>query len=61
MLTVETDVNLGTQRGQMIGILPLLARWTRRVGTIDFCPALASLVSPVDGEFFGPCEMASSR
>jgi hypothetical protein len=37
---------MGTQREQMIGILPLLARWTYRTGTIDFCPALASLVSP---------------
>jgi hypothetical protein len=25
-------------------VLPWLVRWTRRAGTIDFCPALAALV-----------------
>ncbi len=38
---------MGTQRGQIIGVLPWLVRWTHRAGTIDFCPALAVLVSPV--------------
>jgi hypothetical protein len=38
---------MGTQRGQMIGILPWLVCWTRRAGTIDCCLASASLVSPV--------------
>jgi hypothetical protein len=28
-------------------VLPWLVRWTHRANTIDFCPALAALVSPV--------------
>ncbi len=35
---------MGTQRGQIIGVLPWLVH---RAGTMDFCPALAALVSPV--------------
>jgi hypothetical protein len=33
------------------GVLPWLFWWTRRAGTIDFCPALAALVSPVQNIF----------
>jgi hypothetical protein len=29
------------------GVLPWLFRWARRAGTIDFCHALAALVSQV--------------
>jgi hypothetical protein len=36
----------------MIGVLPLLLRWTRHAGTIDFCPALAAPVSPVHNIIF---------
>jgi hypothetical protein len=43
---------MGTQRGQMIGILPWLVHWPRRASTIDFCPALAALVSPVQNIIF---------
>jgi hypothetical protein len=32
--------------------LPWLVRWTRRAGTIDFCPALAALVSQVENIIF---------
>jgi hypothetical protein len=31
----------------MTGVLPWLIRWARRASTIDFYPALAALVSPV--------------
>jgi hypothetical protein len=31
----------------MNGVLPWLFHWARRAGTIDFCPALAALVSQV--------------
>ncbi len=43
---------MGTQRGQMIGVLPWLIRWARRAGTIDFSPALAALISPVQNIIF---------
>ncbi len=43
---------MGTQRGQMIGFFPWLVCLTRRAGTIDFCPALAALVSPVQNIIF---------
>ncbi len=43
---------MGTQRVQMIGVHPWLVRWTRRAGTIDFCPALAAQVSPVQNIIF---------
>jgi hypothetical protein len=36
----------------MIGVLPRLVRWTRRAGTLDFCPALAGLFSPVQNIMF---------
>jgi hypothetical protein len=36
----------------MKGILLWLVRWTRRAGTIYFCPALAALVSPVQNIIF---------
>jgi hypothetical protein len=35
---------MGTQRVQIKGVLPWLVRWTRRAGTIDFCPALAAVL-----------------
>jgi hypothetical protein len=31
----------------MRGVLPWLVRWTRRASTVDFCLALAALISPV--------------
>jgi hypothetical protein len=31
-----------------------MSRWARRAGTRDFCPALASLVSPAVQKFFVP-------
>jgi hypothetical protein len=34
------------------GVLPWLVCWTRRSGTIDFCLALAALVSPVQNIIF---------
>jgi hypothetical protein len=43
---------MGNQRGQMKGVLPWLVRWSRPAGTIDFCPALAALVSPVQNIIF---------
>jgi hypothetical protein len=43
---------MGTPRGQMIGVLPWLVRWTRRAGTRDFYPALAALVSVVQNIIF---------
>jgi hypothetical protein len=46
---------MGTQRGQMKGFSSL--GWfvgLRRAGTIDFCPALAALVSPVKNIIFLP-------
>jgi hypothetical protein len=41
---------MGTQRGQTIGALPWLVR--RNASTIDFCPALAALVNPVQNIIF---------
>jgi hypothetical protein len=35
-----------------VGVLPYLVRWARHAGTIDFCPALAALVSPVQHIIF---------
>ncbi len=43
---------MGTQKEQMIGDLPWLVRWTRRAGTIDFHPALAAPISPVQKIIF---------
>jgi hypothetical protein len=43
---------MGTQRVQIKGVLPWLVRWTRRAGTIEFRPALAALVSPVQNIIF---------
>ncbi len=43
---------MGTQREQTIGVLPWLVRRTRRAGTIDFCPAVAALVSPEQNIIF---------
>jgi hypothetical protein len=36
----------------MKGVLPWLVPWASRVGTIDFCPALAAQVSPVQNSIF---------
>ncbi len=36
----------------MKGVLPWLVLWTRRACTLDFCPALAALVSPVKNIIF---------
>ncbi len=38
---------MGTQRRQKEVVLPWLVRCTSRADTVDFCPALAALVSPV--------------
>jgi hypothetical protein len=43
---------MGTQRVQMKGVLPWLAHWALRAGTIDFCPALAALVCYVQNIVF---------
>jgi hypothetical protein len=47
-------MGLGTQSIEMRGIHPCLVRWTRRAGTIqvDFCLALAALVSPLQNIIF---------
>ncbi len=42
---------IGTQRGQMKGVLTWLVRWAYRAGTRDFCSALAALVGPVQNIF----------
>jgi hypothetical protein len=51
-LTVETEM-YGDLKStvQMKGVLPWLVRWARHAGTIDFYPALAALVSPVQNIF----------
>jgi hypothetical protein len=51
LLTVETEVNGDSKRTNNRG-LPWLVRWTCRAGTIDFCPAWAALVSPVQNIIF---------
>jgi hypothetical protein len=43
---------MGTQRVQMKGVLPWLVHWSCRVGSKDFCSALAALVDPVQNIFF---------
>jgi hypothetical protein len=43
---------MGSQRGQIKGVLPLLVRWACRAGTRDFCSSLAALVVPVQNIFF---------
>ncbi len=43
---------MGTFGLHMAGVLPWLFRWARRASTIDFCPALAALVSPVQNIIF---------
>jgi hypothetical protein len=46
----------------MKGVLPWLVRWARRAGIriIDFCPALAALVSPVQNIFRSPHTFSQS-
>jgi hypothetical protein len=46
LLTVETEAN-GDLWSTYERAYPWLVRWARRAGTIDFCPALAALVSTV--------------
>jgi hypothetical protein len=43
---------MGTQRGQVKGVLPWLVCWACRAGTRDLCPALAALVGTVQYIFF---------
>ncbi len=45
---------VGTQRGQMKGVLSWLVRWGCHAGTRDFCSALAALVGPVQNSFSSP-------
>jgi hypothetical protein len=45
---------MGAQRVEMRGILTWSVRWTRRAGTIDFCLALAALVSQYKILFSSP-------
>ncbi len=42
---------MGTQRGQMKGVLPCLVRWSLHAGTRDFCPAWVARVSTVQNIF----------
>ncbi len=42
---------MGTQKVQMKGALPWFARWACRAGTTHFCPALTSLVGPVQASW----------
>ncbi len=43
-----------TQRVKMKSVLPWLVPWALHVGTRDFCPALAALVSPEQNIFSSP-------
>jgi hypothetical protein len=43
---------IGTQRVQMKGVLPLLFSLALHAGIKEFCPALAALVGPVQKYFF---------
>ncbi len=43
---------MGTQRGQMKGVLSWPVPWACRAGTRDFCSPLASLVGPLQNIFF---------
>jgi hypothetical protein len=43
---------MGTQRGQMKGVLYWLVCWGCQAGTSDFCSALAALVGPEQNFFF---------
>jgi hypothetical protein len=38
----------------MKGVLPWLVRCTCRADTIDFCPAFATLVSPIQFNYYAP-------
>jgi hypothetical protein len=42
---------MGTQRGQMKGVLSWLVHWACHAGTRDFYSALAALVGPVQNNF----------
>jgi hypothetical protein len=43
---------MGTLGVHMKGVLPWLVRWARHAGTIEYCPALAVLVNPVQNTIF---------
>jgi hypothetical protein len=45
---------MGTQRGQIKGVLSWLVRWATRASTRDFCSALAVQASPVHFQFLSP-------
>jgi hypothetical protein len=45
---------MGTQRGQMKGVLSWLVHWACRASARDFCSALAALVGPVQNIFPSP-------
>jgi hypothetical protein len=45
---------MGTQREQIIGVLPWLVRWACLAGTEDLCSPLAALVGPVQNILFFP-------
>ncbi len=47
MRTVETEANGDWKSTYERGPYTWLVCWARRAGTIDFCPALVALVSPV--------------
>jgi hypothetical protein len=51
IMTFADKMHLPT-RLQMNGVIPWLVRWARRAGTIEFYPASAALVSPVQNIFF---------
>jgi hypothetical protein len=38
---------MGTLGVHLKEVIPWLVSWSRRAGTIEFCPALTALVSPV--------------
>ncbi len=45
---------MGTLGVHVKGVLPWLVRWARRAGTMDFFPALSSLVIPEQNIFYEP-------
>jgi hypothetical protein len=56
LLTVETEGKWGVKEYKRKGSLQYLigGALARRAGTIDFCPALAALVGPVQNIIFLP-------
>jgi hypothetical protein len=45
---------MGTQRGQIKGVLSWLVRWASREGTRGFCSAWVALVGPIQKKIFFP-------